>query len=250
VAKSLPKARRAGQGDHRVVYVLIGIVVVLILVIAGLLLGGDLFEDQPQSMLERDYELLLEGLAENPENPSVLMTLAEVEYELGKTGDAISHAEKAFELGTEAPGIPYRYAQILVQEGELGRAREALVVEIEMDDLGENAEPLFLMAQVEREDGNIEVAIVKMEEGLEIAYFAADMRILYAEMLEEAGRDEDAIAQLQEALRFLSADSPDSPESYGRARAIEALERLGVTYEETSTVDPHEDDGATDSETE
>jgi tetratricopeptide (TPR) repeat protein len=178
------------------------------------------------------------------------MTLAEVEYELGKTGDAVAHAEQAYELGPEVPGIPYRYAQIMVQEGELGVARAALVVEIEMDDTGANAEPLFLMAQVEREDGNIEVAIVNMEDGLAIAYFAADMRILYAEMLEEAGREEDAIAQYQEALRFLSADSPDSPEQYGRTRAIDALERLGVTYEETSTVNPHEDDGATDSQDE
>jgi tetratricopeptide (TPR) repeat protein len=248
VADNLPKARRVDQGSHTIVYVLIGVVVVLILVIVGLLLGGDLFDDQPQSILERDYELLLEGLAENPDDPSVLMTLAEVEYELGKTSDAVGHAQRAYEVGVDVAGIPYRYAQIMVQENELGMAREALEAEIELDERGANPEPLFLMAQVEREDGNIEVAIVRMEEGLQIAYYAADMRILYAEMLEEAGRDEDAIAQLREALRFLAADSVDSPEAYGRTRAIEALERLGVTYEETETVNPHEGDGSTDSE--
>jgi predicted Zn-dependent protease len=250
VADNLPKARRAGQRDQRVVYILIGVVAVLILVILGLLLGGDLFDDQPQSMLERDYQLLLEGLAENPDDPAVLMTLAEVEHQLGKTADAVGHAERAYEVGLEVPGIPYRYAQIMVQEGELGMAREALEIEMGLDERGANPEPVFLMAQIEREDGNIEVALVRMEEGLEIAYYAADMRILYAEMLEEAGREEDAIAQLQEALRFLGAGSEDSPEAYGRTRAIEMLERLGVTWEETATVNPHEGDGATDSETE
>ncbi len=60
---------------------------------------------------------------------------------------------------------------------------------------------------------------------------AADMRILFADMLAEAGRTDEAIEQYQEALRFLPGDERSS-----------ALEALGISVETTEGVNPHADE--------
>jgi tetratricopeptide (TPR) repeat protein len=229
VSGNLPKAKRVQGGTSPVVYVLIGAIVVLILGIGLLLFSGDIFDDQPSSQAERDYQLLIEGLQDDPENVAVLMTLAETEMELGRETDAIGHAEKAWELGQETPGIPLRYAQVMVQVGEKDVAIVAIEKEIELDVAGANAEPLFLLAQIHREDGDYEAAIATMEKALAIEYMAADMRILYADILAEAGREDEAIEQYEEALRFLPGDE----------RAIEGLRILGISVEATEGVDPH-----------
>ncbi len=226
------KARRVRGGTPPLVYALIGVVLFLIVVIAVLLFSDGFFSNEPKSQAERDYQLLLAGLKENPEDPAVLMTIAEVEMDLGKESEAREHAEKAWEFGSETPGIPFRYAQVMLQLDDLEAAKKGVDKAIELDVQKGNAEPRFLLAQITRAEGDLEGAIVIMGEALEIGYMAADMRILYAEMLEEAGRTDEAIEQYKEALRYLPGD----------ARAIDALERLGVTVEETETVNPHADD--------
>ncbi|GAB4276278.1 MAG: hypothetical protein Kow0056_06520 [Coriobacteriia bacterium] len=228
-----PRAKRIVTGEQRVVYSLIIIVVILIGVVLALLFGGGMLSDEPRTPLERDYVLLLQGLERYPDDPAVLMTLAEVELELGKEADALEHASLAYEYGFETPGIPLRYAQILVQVGDTEQAKQAIDQEIELDTVGNNPEPLFLLAQILREEGDLEGALENMETGLDLAYQAADMRILYADMLAEAGREDDAIAQYEEALRYLPGDE----------RAIAGLAALGVEYEATQTVDPHAEDG-------
>jgi len=230
VPKALPKAQRAGGETSPVIFALIGMVVILLSVIVFMLVSGSLFSDQPGSIVERDYQLLLDGLVENPENTSVLMTLAETELDLGKDGEAIEHANKAWEFGMDEPGIPRRYAQVMMVVGDLEAARMGVDREIELDLQGNNAEPVFLLAQIQREEGDIEGALATMKKALDISYMAADMRIIYAEMLEDADRVDDAIAEYQQALEFLPGDE----------RATGALERLGITVEETETVNPHE----------
>lgn len=230
MATELPKVRRKNSSSSPVIYSLIGVVVVLLSVIAFLLFSGELFDPQPGSDLERDYQLLVDGLASDPENPSVLMTLAEVEFDLGKKTEALDHATKAFEFGNTQAGIPLRYAQLMLRADDFERARAGIDAEIELDTQQANAEPLFLLAQVQRAEGDLESAISTMEQALKLGYMAADMRILYAEMLVEAGRTDDAIAEYRDALRYLPGDE----------RALSALEELGVTVEETETVNPHE----------
>ena len=148
-------------------------------------------------------------------------------------GDAVEHAGLAFEFGMDSPGIPRRYAQVMMIVGDLEAARAGVDREIELDLQGSNAEPIFLLAQIQRSEGDIDGAIETMEEALAIDYMAADMRIIYAEMLEEGDRVDDAIAEYEQALQFLPGDQ----------RAMGALERLGVAVEETETVNPHADGG-------
>ncbi len=124
--------------------------------------SGDLFDSQPDSQAERDYQLLVDGLSEDPENVAVLMTLAETEMDLGREAEAREHAEKAWELGADTPGIPLRYANVMVMLGENEAAVVALEKEIELDTLGNNVEPLFLLAQIQRDEGDLETAIETM----------------------------------------------------------------------------------------
>ena len=231
MSSNLPKAKRVQGGVSPVVYVLVGAIAALIIGIGLLLFSGDIFDSQPSSQLERDYELLVEGLKEDPENTAVLMTLAETEMQLGREDEAQEHAEKAWELGADTPGIPLRYAQIMVLLGDNEAAVVAVEKEIDLDTLGSNAEPLFLLAQIQRDEGDLETAIETMSGAVEMAYMAADMRIVYASMLADAGRTDEAIEQYEEALRYLPGDE----------RIVTALEELGISVEATEGVNPHGD---------
>jgi len=233
MASSLPKVRSNRGGQRAVVWVLAGVVAALFAVIGMLLLGGPLFDDSPQSDLERDYALLTDALRSDPDNPAILITLAETEYELGRTGEALDHAAQAAEVSTSTPGFPVRYAQLLLLEGEYELAEQNARLEIELDTDEQNAGARFILGQILFESGQPEEAFEMMDAGLLIDYTAADMRIIYADMLAEAGEDDRAIEQYETALQFLPSDQ----------RALDGLAALGVSYEATSNANPHETTG-------
>ncbi len=224
-----PKVKRVKTTTSKAVYVLLGLIVVLLGVVLVMLFGSPLFDTQPRTDLERDYQQLVQGLRDNPDNPAILMTLAEVEYLMGKKADAFDHAARAAEVATSSAGIPMRYSQLLLQEERYDEALEWIDKDIELREEHKSAEPKFIKSQILWATGEREEAIDLLGRALEIGYVAADMRIIYAEWLAEEGRDEEAIEQYRRALRMLPGDE----------RAIKGLEALGETYEETDTVDPH-----------
>ena len=119
----------AGPGRiSPVIYVLVGAIAVLVVGIGLLLFSGDLFDSQPNSQPERDYQLLVDGLKEDPENTAVLMTLAETEMQLGREDEAQRACREGLGARADTPGIPLRYANIMVLLGEneaaRGRSRE------------------------------------------------------------------------------------------------------------------------------
>jgi predicted Zn-dependent protease len=81
-----------------------------------------------------------------------------------------------------------------------------------------SAEAFFLLGQIQAEQKKYDEAIKSMDKGLDLAPQAADMRVVYGEILEKAGKDKRAIAQFTEALRFLPGDEG----------AIAGLKRLGA----------------------
>lgn len=229
MSAGLPQVKRVRPRANVAVYALLAVISALLVAIAFLVFGGSLFDDTPTTDLERDYQQLVEGLKANPDNPAVLMTLAEVEYLMGKKGDAFDHAARASELSTSSAGIPMRYSVLLLQEGRYDDALVWIDREIELTVDDNAAEPKFVKAQVLWALDQRDEAIDLLGEALEVGYTAADLRILYADWLAQEGRDAEAIEQYQTALQFLPGDE----------RAIAGLESLGETYEASATVDPH-----------
>ncbi len=217
-----PKVRRTDRGDLMTIGVLAGAIIVLVVVL-GVLLSGVL-SDEPRSDAERDYELLLQGLKQHPDDPAVLMTLAEVEYELGKKGEAIAHAEKAVKVAGVTEGYRLRLAQLYILERRLEDAQEQIEAELKGKDTTSDPEAHFLLGQVLRELGKVDDALDHLARACELEPVNADYRIVYAQTLETAGKEQEAIDQYREALRFI----PDDP------RAREGLERLGVKADETT----------------
>lgn len=207
-------------------------VVTLLLVLVYLLLTGSLFSQEPRSDIERDYRLLLESSRKNPGDAATLMSLAEVEYELGKRKDAFEHAKKAVAAADERAYFHLRYATLLVREERQAEAVQELDAEIAISG-GESGEPFFLLAQVQSAQGKHADAIKTMKRGLKLEPMAADMVVVYADILEKAGKKKEAIDQYKVALRYL----PDEQD------AIAGLKRLGVSYEPTSAVPPHASEG-------
>ena len=223
---SLPKAKRIGGANKTVVWMLAGVAVVLVGALAYLLVSSPLFSKEARTDADRDYQLLVEGAKKNPKDPAIQMTLAETEFRLGKKDDGLERAAKAVKLAEEQAGYRTRYATLLVQVDELEKAKMLLVEEIDI--AGEkDPEPHFLLAQVLSELGDDEGAIKTMKSGLALNPNAADMRIAYGRILENAKRKDEAIAQYQLALKFLPGDKT----------AIDALGRLGVKVEESPAPD-------------
>lgn len=230
MSTQLPKVRRVGGTDQRLVQILIAVVGILIVAVAVILFGGPLFDDSPKTADERDIRLLINGLKSHPNDATVLMTLAETEYRLGKKADAMEHAAKAAKAGAKMVGIPRRYAQLLLQQDKLDDARKWAQTEIGLDKAGTNIEARFLLAQILFKKGERKEALAMMKKALDADYMSADMRIVYAKMLAEAGKKKEAVAEYKEAMRFLPNDQ----------RIVDGLAQLGVKVDKTEKVsDPH-----------
>ncbi len=216
-ASSLPKVKRTNRRTALLTWAFLGTFIVVLMVVIGMLLTGNLFNTEPQTDSQRDYQLLLDGLKRNPKNAAVLMTLAETEYDMGRKRDARDHAGQAIKYGPTEPGIQLRYAGLMVRDKKLDVATKAVEAEIKSTG-GKSAEAFFLLAQIQADQENYDEAIKTMKSGLDIAPTAADMRVTYGEILEKAGKEKRAIAQYTEALRFLPGDEG----------AIAGLKRLGA----------------------
>ena len=219
------KAKRVGGGPSPLVLGLAGVVVVLLVVIVIFLANSPLFNEPTALDLSRD-ELLL-ALDRSPGDPDLLMSLAEVEYEMGRRGDAFEHAEQAVANANGMPMINLRHAMLLLREERIDDARTALDAEIAIDET--QSEAHFLMGQVLREQGDLEGAVASFERALTLNPLSGDYRLLYADALALAGRTEEAILAYEQALAVLPGDE----------RAIQGLAALGVTYEATETLNPH-----------
>lgn len=228
MSERLPRVVRTTSRITSLTWILIVVIVALGAALAVLIASGPLAGRSDDA--ERDYRLLTDGLKENPDDPAVLMTLAETEYRMGKVTDALRHAKKSVDKAGDTPGYRLRYAGLLLQEHQEKAAKPLVEDEIALGTPGD-PEPYFLLAQIEWNLRDDAAALENMSKGLAIAPQAADMIILYADMLAESGDEDAALAQYREALRFLPGDS----------RAEQGIRDLGgvppVSEEATS---PHD----------
>jgi predicted Zn-dependent protease len=225
VAAEKLKARKAVSRERTMVYLLLAVVVALVLIVGILLLQSPLFKEP--TAVDLAYQELLAGVEQNPDDAGLLMSLAEIEWELKKRGDAIEHAERALAAGKDVPGIGWRYAMLMIKADQADRAGAALEAEVALNP--DNMDALFLLGQVKRENGDLEGAAEALKEVLKVRYYDADARIVYAGVLAQMGDKEGAIKEYEAARRYL----PDDP------RILQGLKDLGETVEETVTVDPH-----------
>lgn len=228
MAARKPKVKRVISPQQAIPWILAGVAFLLVGVIAVLLASEGVFDSGPTSDAERDYLLLVEGLKKNPDDPAILMTLAEVEYDLGKKADAIAHAERAVKVAKDPEGWSVRLAALYIRDGQIEKAKAALETELKGGDGTNDGEAYFLLGQVERDLGDIDAAIEALTKAVELMPVNADIRLVYAEVLEQAGKKQEAAVQFQAALKFLPGDE----------RALAGLKRLGVEPEET-TSSPH-----------
>lgn len=217
MAAKRPKVQRRGTTWSPLVIALTVSAVLLGAALIALVATGTLVNDVPRSDAERDYQLLVAGVKKDAKNPTLLMTLAETEYDLGKKKDALEHAERAVKYAGEAPAYRLRYAQLLLLTGDEAKARAMIEDEIALKTAGD-PEPYFLLAQLERSQKRYDAAVDAMRTGLKMSPTSADMLILYGDMLVDAGEKDAAIAQYKAALRYLPGDP----------RATKGLEALGV----------------------
>lgn len=228
VAHKLPKVRRRSGSSKAVTAVLGGAALLLVVVIGYLLSSGDLFSNEPRTDAERDYQLLLEGVKKNPRDPAVLMTLAEAEWKLGKKSEAIDHGRRAVDNAAARPGFRLRLAGLLLLDDQRKEARRFIDDEIALKTPGD-PEPYFLRAQLNRVEKKYDDALADMKKALTMSPTSADMIILYADILAEAGEKEAAIDQYRSALRYLPGD----------ARAVKGLEALGEKAPPSSETTAH-----------
>lgn len=228
MSERLPRVVRTTARITPLTWVLVVVIAALLTALAVLIASGPLAERSDDA--DRDYRLLTDGLKENPDDPAVLMTLAEAEFRMGKVTDALRHAKKAVAQAGDTPGYRLRYAGLLLQDHQEKVARPLVEDEIALGTPGD-PEPYFLLAQIEWNLRDDAAALENMRKGLAIAPQAADMIILYADMLAESGDEDAAIAQYREALRFLPGDS----------RAEQGIRELGgVPPTSKDATSPHD----------
>ena len=221
------KARRVAGGPTPLMWALIAVIVALVVVIVVFLANSALFNEPTAVELARDE--VLAALAEKPGDPNLMMMLAEIDYELGRTSEALDYGAQAATNASDTPTIHQRYAILLLKEERVEEAKTELESELILNP--QSAESYFMLGQVERELGDIDAALAAFELALAIDPVNGDFRVLYAEALADAGRTDDAISAYESALEVLPDDE----------RAIQGLAALGVTYEPTETVNPHGD---------
>jgi len=227
VRRVTPRTGALGSKTSRLVFILAVCIVALVIGIAVILIRSPLFTDPSAAEIARNEVLV--ALEASPDDPGLLMTLAEVEYALGREAEALEYAQKAADNAGETRQIFLRYGTLLVRAEELEKAIGALESELALD--GGNNEARFLLAQVQMEVGRADEAIENLELALAAMPVDGDIRYVYARALAQANRKEDAIAAYQKVLEVLPNDE----------RAIEGLTELGVEYEETDVVNPHGD---------
>lgn len=215
--QQLPKVRRVNKRQQTLVFVLAFVAILMVAAVGLLVVSGGVFSDEPQSDAERDYQLLVDGLKENPTNPAVLMSLAEAEYDIGKEEDAFTHAKLAVKYAKEQPAFRIRYANLLLRSDRAKEARVQVLDEIALGTKGD-AEPFFLLAQIDREMGDLKSAEKNIKRAIELEPTSVDFLTVYGTILEKRGDTEKAADLYLKAVRFVPDYRP----------AIEALERLGV----------------------
>lgn len=167
---------------------------------------------------ERALEFGAEAVQIKPESPEVWSTYAQALSRAGRIDDALAALDTVLVLDPEARNIRARQGQLLLQEEDIARARQAFIAAVERNEItADQAATSFLAVGVNEkiQKDRFEEAMPYMEAVRDLAesprligqanYFAGYILLMRGRDMQEPGTTESARASLpvfQEALRL------------------------------------------------
>jgi len=134
-----------------------------------------------------------------PDNGRVLSELGRRYYIVGKPEKALRYVEKSSELLPEQPAILFNLGSIYL---DLGRLEDAEKYFRKVLDKGQDTEALVKLALVHEKQGKAGLAIMELENAVEIAPDSGLARSRLGELYYTAGRKQDAEEQFRFALEI------------------------------------------------
>jgi arylsulfatase A-like enzyme/Tfp pilus assembly protein PilF len=159
---------------------------------------------------QRDFEAARKSferaLALDPEKATAAIALGWLEERVGRREEAALRYERARALGVPSPAASWRLAALLLEDGRLDEAR-ALLAQVPQAEL-RTPEAAQRLARAEQAAGRPELARTRIDGALREYPWIAELWLLRAELLDEAGDLEGALGARREALR-LAPGRPD-----------------------------------------
>ena len=235
MSSPLPRVKKKTRNVTMIVWILAGVAVALAVFVAYLVITQTLNPAQPTSIADRDIQLLRNQLLTTPHNATVLGRLAELEYEKGQVTEALRDGQAAVTYAADTPNIRLQFAGILLRENKPADAKKLAEAEMKLPASSNNADAYLILAQADRDLKDMTGALAAMAIAVKRAPVAADIHSLYGDMLRDAKKNKEAIAQYQLVLKF----TPGDP------HATEEIKKLGVTPSTEATSNPHSSAPAT-----
>lgn len=191
------------QSIKKVLVALTILLALSIVAVLGFMLKDVFFEkDIPQNPAERAYFLAKAMADKDPKNPGYLFELAKAEADLGKTGDAVEHLQKAIKIQPAAPMLHYTLARIYLDSGQEKEAVKELEQELRVTE-NKNELAWFDLGNIflKRKDYNqaincYNMALVRMPSG-------ADVHYNLGKAYEGIGRFDLSMRSYAEALKYI-----------------------------------------------
>ncbi|MDP2211174.1 MAG: tetratricopeptide repeat protein [Candidatus Aquicultor sp.] len=191
------------QSIKKVMVALTILLALSIVAVLGFMLKDVFFEkDIPQNPAEQAYSLAKAMADKDPKNPGYLFELAKAEADLGKTGDAVDHLQKAIKMQPAAPMLHYTLARIYLDSGQEKEAVKELEQELRVTE-NKNELAWFDLGEIflKRKDYNqaincFNMALVRMPAG-------ADVHYSLGKAYEGIGRFDLAMRSYADALKYI-----------------------------------------------
>lgn len=211
-----PAESSRGGGNARLI--VIALVLLLLIAAVGVVVVLQVAGDrEPQTAAEVELAEIETLLSQNATDVVLYMRKAEVFHSIGQDEEALETLQVAEDLDPDGPLGATLYAGMAKLTYALGDVEGALGYVERGLELADLADLYFLKGEWLDETGDVDGAEEAWLAGIESEPNAAGIRRVLARFYEEQGRDSEALAQWQEAARFL----PNDPEVNA------AIERLG-----------------------
>lgn len=198
------------EGNVRKILVYLTIFLTLaIITILGFMLK-DVFtgSEVPRNPAEQAYVVAKALVAKDPKNADSLFRLAKAEADLGRTGDAVQHLQRAIELSPAAPMLHYTLAQIYMDTGQEEQAITELKNELKVTEQ-KNELAWFDLGAIFNKRKEYTQAVFCLQKALTRMDGGADAHYQLGKAYEGLGQFDAAMNEYQQTLRFI----PDHPDA-------------------------------------